>query len=372
MRTYNQLTISLFSLVMVLLGGPALGQTDSLTQPKKVKKIPQKVATAKPLFATDDVLSLTLAARMQPIIRDRTPLKKGETGKDHPALLTVMDDDGQAVQMPVQLQVRGNFRLSSSNCDFPPLYLNLPKQAAKGTPFARQSKLKLITHCISDDYVVREYLVYRAYTLLTDLSYRARLAQVTYADSAKKGNSITRWAVLLEDIDDVAKRNGATAFKNRYRAERCDTLSMAMVGIFQYLIGNTDWSVVYRHNIRLLTDSTHARPMPIPYDFDHSGLVGTPYAMPAQQVDITSVRERIYRGPLYPTDVLSQVAARFMAVKPQLYALYESEKHIDRTYLRKTIAYLDEFYAIISDPKQVNAVFRNPDRSGVQIKGLNR
>lgn len=366
------LVIALLVSSLSLVSVDAAGQADSVGKSPAKKSKAKKEAVVKPLFASDQVLSLTIAARMQPILRDRVPAKVGEKGTNHPALLTVSNDSGGVSQFPIDIQVRGHFRRSSANCLFPPLALTLPKQTTKGTPFAKQSSLKLVTHCNNEAYVLNEYLVYKAYNVLTDLSFKARLAQVTYADSARKQSTMTRWGILLEDDSDVAKRNRARLYKSRYRAENCDTLATATMAIFEYMIGNTDWSVVYQHNVRLILDSTRTRPLPIAYDFDHSGIVNAPYAQPAEQLGLSSVQERLYRGPIYPTSVLRQVFARFNALKPQIYAVYESEKRVDRGYIKQTLAYLNDFYALINDPEKARKVFQDPNGRGVQIKGLNR
>ncbi|MEZ0538628.1 hypothetical protein [Fibrella arboris] len=365
-------SVGLVMASLLLLPAAVSAQTDSTNKVTAKKLKTKKPVSVKPLFVTDQVLSLTLAARMQPILRDRIPPKADEKGLIHPALLTVTADSGGVANLPVKVQVRGHFRRSSANCTFPPLYLTLPKQIRKGTPFAKQASLKLVTHCNDESMVVNEYLVYKLYNLLTDMSFKARLAQITYADSAKKQSSITRWGILLEDDGDMAKRNHARVYKSRYRAEHCDTLVTATMAIFEYMIGNTDWSVVYQHNMRLVLDSTRTRPMPVPYDFDHSGLVGAPYAKPAEQLSITSVKERLYRGPIYPASVLNQVISRFNALKPQFYALYENEKRVNRGYVKQTLAYFDDFYAIINDSKRAREVFQDPTGRGVQIKGLSR
>ncbi|WP_375445464.1 hypothetical protein [uncultured Fibrella sp.] len=370
MKKNIYLAVNLLICTLSLVSVDATGQTDSSgTLPEKKTKA-KKVAVVKPLFTNDQVLSLTIAARMQPILRDRAPTKANEKGTDHPALVSVSTDSGSVAQLPINIQVRGHFRRSSANCVFPPLSLILPKQTTKGTPFAKQSSLKLVTHCNNEEYVVNEYLVYKVYNVLTDLSFKARLAQVTYADSAKKQSVITRWGILLEDDSDVAKRNRARPYKSRYRAENCDTMATATMAIFEYMIGNTDWSVVYQHNVRLVLDSTKARPLPIAYDFDHSGIVNAPYARPAEQLELSSVRERLYRGPIYPASVLKRVFAHFNAMKPQIYAIYENEKRLERGYVKQTLAYLNDFYALINDPEKARQVFQDPNGRGVQIKGL--
>ena len=374
MNGYAYLIYGSLLCIFSLISTDLTAQTDSLA--RSSTKNEKKAPAVKSLFATDQVLSMTIAARMQPILRDRIPPQADKKGISHPALLTVAADSGASsgnlVNIPITVQVRGHFRRSAANCVFPPLSLTVPKQTTKGTPFAKQSSLKLVTHCNDQAYVVNEYLVYRMYNLLTDQSFRARLAQVTYADSAKKQAPYTRWGILLEDDSDMAKRNSAKLLKVRYRAEHCDTLSTATMAMFEYMIGNTDWSVVYRHNMRLLNDSTKNRPIPVPYDFDHSGIVGAPYARPAEQLELSSVKDRLYRGPIYPLSVLNRVIARFNALKPQLYAVYENETRVDRAYIKQTLAYLDEFYAVINNPKRMITVFQEPNGRGIHIKGLVR
>ena len=148
-----------------------------------------------------------------------------------------------------------------------------------------------------------------------------------------------------------------------------DSLSMATVAVFEYMIGNTDWSVPYLHNIRLL-DNGQTGSLPVPYDFDHAGIVEAKYALPAEQLGIESVRERVYRGLAYPMPVFQQVFDKFNQVKPQFYALYQANSRLDKAYVKRTLKYLDEFYALINKPASARAVFKPGNQSGVVIKGL--
>ena len=301
------------------------------------------------LFSSDSVLAFTLTASLPSILKDR-----GDTTTAHPAQLNYQSLQGETVALPVKLQVRGNFRKLWNNCSFPPLYLNVPKKKASQTVFAHQNKLKLVTHCEGEEYVVREYLVYRLYNLLTDYSFRARLCRVSYVDSAGKRPTETRWGVLLEDESGLVKRNGGLPNKLRQISmANMDSLHMATLAVFEYLIGNTDWSVPYRHNIRLLTVPTIKNPVPVPYDFDQSGIVDAFYALPSQNIGITSVRERVYRSIAYPSMLFRQVFDRFNQLKPQVYALYADNPHLDSAYVKRTIQYLDEFYAVINNPVKV-------------------
>lgn len=251
-----------------------------------------------------------------------------------------------------------------------PLLIDLPKKKSRNSLFAQQNKLKLVTHCQLDEWVVREYLVYKLYNLLTDLSFRARLARVTYTDSLGKRSPETHWGFLLEDESDVAKRNNVKVSNTKQTAmTRADSLRMATVSVFEFMIGNTDWSVPYLHNIRLFSNGRPAL-LPVPYDFDHAGIVEANYALPAEQLSIQSVRERLYRGPSYPPALLQQVFDSFNRLKPQFYALYQNESRLDNRYVKRTLKYLDEFYALINKPTSVQQVFSPNINSRIVIKGL--
>ncbi|QDK77591.1 hypothetical protein EXU85_02865 [Spirosoma sp. KCTC 42546] len=301
------------------------------------------------LFSSDSVLAFTLTASFQRILKDR-----GDTTMAHSAQLNYHSTQGETVTLPVKLQVRGNFRKLWNNCSFPPLYLNVPKKKASQTVFANQNKLKLVTHCEGEEYVVREYLVYRLYNLLTDYSFRARLCRVSYVDSAGKRPTETRWGVLLEDESSLMKRNGGLPNQLRQVSmASMDSLHMATLAVFEYLIGNTDWSVPYRHNIRLLTLPTLKNPVPVPYDFDQAGIVEAFYALPSENIGITSVRERVYRSIAYPSAFFHRVFDRFNQLKPQVYALYSNNPHLDSAYVKRTLKYFDEFYAVINNPVKV-------------------
>ena len=354
------LWVACFLLTTVAVAQGAVAGTDSPNRSEI------SADTSRLLFARDSTLHFTLTANLRPLLKDR-----GDTPTTHTATLTYTDERQKPVSLPLTLKVRGNFRRSRTNCSFPPLLIDLPKKKTGNTLFAHQNKLKLVTHCQVDEWVVREYLVYKLYNLLADLSFRARLAQVTYADSAGKRAPETHWAFLLEDDDAVAKRNGANVSKmKQISMSYTDSLRMATVGVFEYMIGNTDWSVPYLHNIRLI-DTGGRGLVPVPYDFDHAGIVEAAYALPAEQLAIQSVRQRLYRGLAYPMAVFQKVFDQFNQAKPQFYALYTNDTRLSPAYVKRTLNYLDEFYAVINKPASARSEFQQGDRSGVVIKGLN-
>lgn len=325
-------------------------------------------ATPKSLFKADDVFDLKLKTNMPELLKDR-----GNVTASHSATIVYTGGKRKPFELPVKVSVRGNFRRDAHNCKFPPLLLDFAKKQVKKTPFERHDRLKLVTHCLSDEYVVREYLVYKMYNVLTDYSFRARLIRVTYEDATGKRAPDTKYAFFLEDETALARRNVATAVKlKQFNMASVDSLQMAMVAIFEYMIGNTDWSVPYLHNIRLLASKKRAMPRPVPYDFDHAGIVEATYAKPAEQLEISSVRERLYRGQRYPEAILNKVFKKFKKHKASLYALYQNNPALDKSYVKRTLKYLDQFYELIDKPKQVKIVFldKSKNKDNVVIKGL--
>jgi hypothetical protein len=313
--------------------------------------------TARPLFAGHETLRFTLATDLRALLRDR-----GEARKEHAARLTYLDSAGRPVSLEVEVRTRGNFRLKRTTCAFPPLRLDVPGKAVAGTVFEGQDKLKLVTHCRSmrsfEQSVLHEYLLYRALNLLTDKSYRARLARVTYADTGGQEDSVTRYAVLLESDEELARRHQAQLLEQTGVTQTLTDLGqMTVVALFQYFAGNTDWSVAGLHNITLIQDSG-GTPYAVPYDFDWSGVISAPYATPAPQVGTKTVRERVYRGYCPLEEQLAPVIERFNARKDSIYALYRAQEGLEPRELAQALGYFDEFYRVIGDPRLARREFR--------------
>ena len=165
------------------------------------------------LFESDGVLEMELAADFSALLKDR-----GEQRSEHPATLSYTEPDGTPGELAIQLRTRGNFRLEARNCDFPPLRLNFKQGDAEHTVFAGQDKLKLVTHCRTgktqfEQQMLQEFLAYRVYNQLTELSFRVRLARISYVDTAGKRKPSTRFAFLIEDEDRMAQRNIGVVFE---------------------------------------------------------------------------------------------------------------------------------------------------------------
>lgn len=342
---------------------PESGAASKDAKPKKDKNAPvteEEMATSKRrterLFGPDEPLEFTLTADFKAAFKSRDTLKVKTTK----ATLSVKDSSGNLVTIPMEISPRGHFRLRADVCNFPPIRLIFPKTGLKGTPFAGQEALKLGTHCRQNDkeyaeYPVREFATYEILNMITDASFKARLATVTYVQTGEN-EPITKTGLLIEDESDMSRRNNGRIQTVRGGTfADMDPQQTAMISVFAYFIGNTDWSVWSLHNVRLVATSD-GRYVPVPYDFDWSGVVWARYAKPAPQLGTKTVQERLYRGPCFTPADLAPVFAKFQENRAAIRDLY-TKLPLDDGYRRKANDYYDDFYRIIGDQRQIRREF---------------
>ena len=309
-------------------------------------------AYAQRLFRTDSVLTATISANFGPLIKQRDSLELAK----HPALFSYTGDDGKPVDIAVRLRARGHFRRQARNCDFPPLWLDVKSSDAKKTVLAGLNKLKITTTCRPksadyEQYILQEYAVYRAYAALTDASYRTRLMRVTYRDSAGKIAPITTWAFFIEDVDDVAihlqRRQVATTGAH---FDDLEPGPLSLLSMFEYFIGNTDWSISGLHNVALLQDSS-AHVIPVAFDFDWTGAVNARYAFPDKSLPIHSVTDRLYRGNCLTPDEFQSVVDRFRAKRGAIDAIFAQLPQLAPDRVRQMRKFYDDFWKRTDDPR---------------------
>jgi hypothetical protein len=309
------------------------------------------------VFSTEAPLTLTLRTDMRALLRDR-----GEEREEHNAVVRYVGRDGRTDSLPGELRTRGIFRRRPSICPFPPLRLDIRPRDARETMFAGERRLKLVTHCRSNDlyeqYVLQEYLIYRIYALLTDLSLRTRLARITYEDVNGREDPITRYSFLIEHEDRLADRHGMRVVEDTGAPmARLDPQHTVFMAVFQYFIGNTDWSVRALHNIIMLADSA-GRLFPIPYDFDWSGVIATRYARPDTSLNIRSVEQRLYAGYCGSPEEFAAVFNRFREKRAAIEALYNLEA-LERGHRERALRYYEGFFRMIDDPRRVQGEMLN-------------
>lgn len=312
-----------------------------------------------PLFTSHDILMLTLRADFDELKGDRS-----EESEDRPAVIEWADTDGDSGTMGLKLRTRGKFRLKRSTCSFPPLRMDLKKDSVGGTPFAGQNKIKLVTFCRDrDSYeqnVIEEYLAYRGFNLITDNSFRVRLAMVTYEDTSGKNDPITRYGFMIEDEEALAERIGGRFLEvPRVHPRDIDAEASTVMAIFQYLIANTDFSASYFHNTKLvrLPGPLHVA---IPYDFDWAGIVAARYAKPDPLLNTRSVRQRVYRGYCREGVDMEAIYQQFRDHRAPFEAVIREQAGLDEDATEDLLDYLGEFYEMLDDPGKLR---RNIERA---------
>ncbi len=325
------------------------------------------------LFDSKELLKLKIKGNIEALMSDR-----GEDASYHDLSIEYYTVGMQTLTVDLKARTRGNFRRQKANCVYPPILLNFKKSDEKTQTsiFKGQDQMKLVTPCQGDKYVVREHMVYEVYNLFTDQSFKSRLVELTFIDEESEKESKPQYGVILESEEGMAERNAMEVNKSLgVLPQKTDVKSFHRMAVFQYFIGNTDWSVQYRHNIKLMAKDSTMNPIPVPYDFDHAGLVYTPYAKPAPALELLAVQERRYRGYCQGAmTIFEPVFEEFNSRKTEIYNLYTSNKYLTGSYKNWARRYLDKFYKVINNPKKSKREFIYPcDPNGtgnVVIRGM--
>ncbi len=322
-----------------------------------------------PLFESDDLLHITVEAPLKTLLNQRGSATRYET-VEIPYLdgsLTYEREGQDSVVLNIRVKARGHTRRMREVCDFFPIWVNFEKPKVKGTVFEGQNKLKLVTHCSEsgtafEQYVLKEYLAYRTYNLLTDRSFRARLAKVTYIDSVGRRKAITRYGFFIEDEKKMANRNRSERVRiNKVSRDMYEATTLNLLEIYEFMIGNLDFSLLMAepgsrccHNARLIRHpEIDNLLLPIPYDFDHAGIVAAPYARPPKSLKMRSVKQRLYRGYCHSDGILEANIEFFNAQKKDIFDLWKNTIGLNSLTRKESLTYLKSFYEIINDPNKL-------------------
>ncbi len=346
--------VSRVGAVLLLLSGGSLAAQEPVDPIR---------SAAAPLFSSHDVLDLTLVGPLDQVFRERDQ----DDPEAFAAELRWRSADGAEASYDVSLRTRGQFRLQPRTCGFPPLRVNFKKSAVEGTLFEGQDKVKLVTHCQDkrdeyEQYVLQEYLIYRMYNLFTEESFRVRLARLTYVDTEEKRDSLTRYAFFIEDEEAMAARNGYEVLEvPQVPPSQLIRERLIQFELFQYLIGNTDFDPFNKepddesccHNAVLIGSMLDMVALPVPYDFDWSGVISARYARPDSRLGIRSVRQRRFWGVCRPREEWEAEFPVFHERREAIYDLFRSQPDLDPDRLEDSLEYFDEFYEIIGDERKV-------------------
>jgi len=331
-----------------------------LCQSKKHITI-RNISVAK-LFENNTPLNITITTNLDYLISDI-----GHNRTKHESLLSYYDSDSVLQQLPIKIKTRGTFRRERSNCSFPPLKIYFMESNTGSTIFEEINELKLVTHCRNrkqfEQNVVKEYLVYKLWELTSEYSFHVRLLNIKYVDIDNPNNFENHIGFFIEDKNSLEQmHNGVFVDALNVHQDKTNRFEMTKFVLFQFMIGNTDWSVPNQHNALLFKKSFKQPPIAIPYDFDFCGLVNAPYAEPQPKLGIKLVTERVYRGFPRSDGELQMGINIFNALKKDYWDLIDNTTLLDNNSKEEMKDYIDEFYVIINNEKYINRNIKRRQR----------
>jgi hypothetical protein len=311
------------------------------------------------LFSDDSVLRLSMDVNFKALCRPRETEDCDYTA----TVLRYLDDDDAEHEIPVEIRIRGGWRSLRENCNVPPLFVRFATGVGSGTPFEGQRVLPLTTHCRSglapneamgfssntdhEQYLLKEYLAYRVYNEMTDASLRVRLARIKYTDPDRSGRVRNQYAFFTEHFDTATRRLGGRLLnRGSFDHEHLDTAAADRLAMFQFMIGNTDWSIVRQRNTILL-EMPDGTQLALPYDLDMSGLVNASYAGPPPTLPIRDVRTRYYLGFCHPGIDWDLVFSSVHQNQPGILALPGEIPGLHKDHRRTAKRYLENFFRIL-------------------------
>lgn len=321
----------------------------------------QEKISRKQFFSDTSVVSIDIETDMKKLYGQK------KAPAFQPGKITWYNADSSGdLSENIKIRLRGNYR--RENCGVASLMVEF-RDSAGNSRLKNLKNLKLVAPCGRgfefEQLVIKEFLVYKIYNELTNMSFRVRLLKLTLKDINKKSAPSAQFAFAIEPVDDVGKRNNCVEEdEKKFFTEQTDREHTTLVAMFQYMIANTDWSIPVYHNIKLLIDKDSASkpPFVVPYDFDYCGLVNAPYAVPHESTGLVSVTERLYMGFPRSIEEIKAAAEIFKSKKEKIFALINSTTLLSGATKTSMINYLDEFYEILEHEQKMKAEFINNAR----------
>lgn len=280
-----------------------------------------------------------------------TIVDQKKTNQYFPA--TLRTEDGTVYR--IEVKPRGKFRRKVSM--FPPLKLKFKKKELVGAGLDTLNEIKLVLPCydsdLGDELIIREYLIYRMYEQMTEASMRARLIRLTIRDTHVESAKKPMYAILLEDEEElVARLKGELREDYGMSSDSLHPNQTALMVMFQYMIGNTDWDISMLRNVRMVRAPLSGRILPIPYDFDFSGFVSAPYSSPSSDTGLKTVRDRFLMPNGMKPETLKRALVMLKSYKAGFYALCNS-KYLSYSASEDIKGYLRGFFEQIEGKNEI-------------------
>lgn len=287
-----------------------------------------------------------------------TLLENRKTSTYYPAMLT--DENGKSFK--VEVKPRGKYR--RKKCEMPPIKIKFSKKNLRAESLDTLNEIKISLSCFddaqSDELVVKEYIAYRMFEHLTQASVRARLIRLTIKDTHVEKSKRSMLCLMVEDEEEtVARMKGKVVEQYGISPDSLIMNQAALVSMYEYMIGNTDWEIGMMRNVRLIRSEESAKVLVIPYDFDFSGFVSAPYASPSSESGLKTVRDRFLMANGIKPEALKRATQALRNAKKDLLAMCRS-KHLSKDTSTEVMAYLETFFQMIEEKDEVPSTMKVP------------
>jgi len=305
------------------------------------------------LFKSDEIIKMELRSDFSAIQKDRA-----ENPEYHDGELIYYSSNGEPTKLSVKVMARGNFRRNPANCNFPPLYLNFKKNEVRNTIFDNQDKLKLVTPCHLEEDLIEEYIIYKMYNQVTDLSMKVRLVKILYFDTGLNKKVFEKRSFFIEDKEHTAERNNAITKDRILTPFDLNKENFKKLSVFQYLIGNKDWFISSRKNIVIMQPKDTSMGLyAVPYDFDFSGFVNAEYTKPRGIPENLLTDRRQYRGLCFTDDEFKEIFAFYQELRPAFDSIIDNQKFIPNYNKKQILRYVDNFYTLTESSDLIKQEF---------------
>lgn len=331
MKKIRKIRIIIFSALLLIVYNPCFLSAQELQKDDFL------------LFGSEDMMEISLRFDISKFLKEKSQEEYFD------AVLTYNPGEADSLINYIRLRARGNSRLEM--CNFPPVRLNFKDCENRPIDLEGISNVKLITHCsankVYEEYILKEYMAYKLYNLVSDYSFRVRLLKINYIDTGKKKYNKTLFGVLIEPLDLLEKRLNVLELENIViRPSFLDPASFDKLCMFQFMIGNEDWFLANLHNLKIVDPQFNQKEMlhAIPYDFDYSGLVNAVYAVPNERYGLENIQDRIYTG-LCRTDMeFRKLMDVFYSKKNDFYSEITKCEYFSEKTKKKLNKYLDSYF----------------------------
>lgn len=340
MKPINKTTCRLFLVLSYLLVSPLV--LFSQEEPSEIYQV-DTIDTSADIFDDAELMRITLTFNIKKYQREKFE------GEYMPVHFHYQFNDSIYLEKDMRLKARGEFR--RSHCSLAPFWLNIRKADVANKNLQDTKRIKVVTNCrgskVYNDYVLKEYLCYKIYNIISPVSFRVRLVSMKYVDTGRKNKVTEGWAFLIEPEEMVAERHEALVVKKDDLAMRLmKPGQLDVAALFMYMIGNPDFSIIGRHNVKILGMPGFGEEgyTVVPYDFDYSGLVNAVYAIPGENLGISSVRDRYFLGLCRSDETFGEAIDYINLYRDEILQLVRDFEYLGEKDKKYMIGYLEEYF----------------------------